>query len=274
MAGSRGENHHLQLNIPYHETWLHRVNPGIKLITFTLMFLVVILIHNLNMMIYLTIAMLLLLVRSGHPPLRLLLYASPFILVFISTSTGMMFFGKGETTWWTYGIIHITEESFLRGIHLGCRALSMAAIGLLFGLTTRPVRLFYSLMQQWRLPPKYAYSFLAAMNLIPILVTEFQTLRYALMIRGGGGRTPKWNVYGLMKSYAIPLLAQSIRRAQRIAVAMEAKGFQSENKRTYYYHISYSGSDFWFVVYFIGAILSAYGLGLSLPLVEHAVDVR
>lgn len=264
----------MQLNIPYYETWLHRVNPGIKLITFTLMFLVVILIHNLNIMIYLTIAMLLLLARSGHPPLRLLLYASPFILVFISTSTGMMFFGKGETTWWKYGIIHITEESFLRGIHLGCRALSMAAIGLLFGLTTRPVRLFYSLMQQWRLPPKYAYSFLAAMNLIPILVSEFQTLRHALMIRGAGSRTPKWNVYGLLKSYAIPLLAQSIRRAQRIAVAMEAKGFQSENKRTYYYHISYSGSDFWFVVYFIGAVISSCGLGLSVPLVEHAVDVR
>lgn len=264
----------MQLNIPYYETWLHRVNPGIKLITFTLMFLVVILIHNLNIMFYLTIAMLLLLARSGHSPLRLLLYASPFILVFISTSTGMMFFGKGETTWWKYGIIHITEESFLRGIHLGCRALSMAAIGLLFGLTTRPVRLFYSLMQQWRLPPKYAYSFLAAMNLIPILVSEFQTLRHALMIRGAGSRTTKWNVYGLLKLYAIPLLAQSIRRAQRIAVAMEAKGFQSENKRTYYYPISYSGSDFWFVVYFIGAIFSAYGLGLSVPLVEHAVDVR
>ena len=264
----------MPLNIPYHETWLHRVNPGFKLITFALMFLVVILIHNLNMMIYLSIAMLLLLIGSGHPPLRLLLYASPFILVFISTSTGMIFFGKGETTWWKYGIIHITEESFLRGVHLGCRALSMAAIGLLFGLTTRPVRLFYSLMQQWRLPPKYAYSFLAAMNLIPILVYEFQTLRHALMIRGGGNRTPKWNIYALIKSYAIPLLAQSIRRAQRIAVAMEAKGFQSENKRTYYYRIGYSNSDVWFIVYFIGVVVSAYGLGLSVPLVEHAVDVR
>lgn len=273
MAGSGGENHDLQLNIPYQETWLHRVNPGFKLITFTSMFLVVILIHNLNMMLYLTIAMLLLLSCSGHPPLRLLLYASPFILVFISTSTGMMFFGKGETTWWKYGIIHITEESFLRGIHLGCRALSMAAIGLLFGLTTRPVRLFYSLMQQWRLPPKYAYSFLAAMNLIPILVSEFQTLRHALMIRGGN-ETPKWNVYAVLKQYAIPLLAQSIRRAQRIAVAMEAKGFQSENKRTYYYHIGYSNSDVWFAVYFVWAVASAYGLGLSFPLIEHAVDVR
>ncbi|WP_211746919.1 energy-coupling factor transporter transmembrane component T [Paenibacillus sp. Marseille-Q4541] len=264
----------MQLNIPYQETWLHRVNPGCKLVIFTSMFLVVILIHNLNSMMYLTMAMMLLLFGTGHPPLRLLLYASPFILVFISTSTGMMLFGKGETTWWKYGIIHITEESFLRGVHLGCRALSMAALGLLFGLTTRPVRLFYSLMQQWRLPPKYAYSFLAAMNLIPILIYEFQTLRHALMIRGAGHQRSKWNVYALLKQYAIPLLAQSIRKAQRIAVAMEAKGFQSENKRTFFYQIGYSHRDLWFAIYFIAAVSGALLLGSTFPIVVHAVDVR
>lgn len=264
----------MQLTIPYYETWLHRVNPGLKLVIFTFMFLVVILIHNLNIMIYLAIGMLLLLFACGHPLLRVLLYASPFILVFISTLTGMMFFGKGETTWWKYGIIHITEESFYRGVHLGFRALSMAAIGLLFGLTTRPVRLFYSLMQQWRLPPKFAYSFLAAMNLIPILIEEFQTLRHALIIRSMGRKKRIWQVYTVLKQYAIPLLAQSIRRAQRIAVAMEAKGFQNENKRTYYYEVGYSSVDLWFAVYFIAAVISASGLGSLFPIVENAIDVR
>lgn len=94
------------------------------------------------------------------------------------------FFGKGETTWWEWGLIHITEESFYRGLHLGFRALIFALLGLMFSLTTRPVFLFYSLMQQLKLKPKYAYSFMAGIRLIPIMIEEFQTIRQAMIVRG------------------------------------------------------------------------------------------
>ncbi|MBJ8191172.1 energy-coupling factor transporter transmembrane protein EcfT, partial [Bacillus cereus] len=95
----------MNLSFPHHKTWLHRVNPGLKLVMFSILFVVVIVIHDPNVMFNVACAMLLLLVWSGHPWKRLLLYGSPFILVFISTSTGMMMFGKGVTTWWTWGLI-------------------------------------------------------------------------------------------------------------------------------------------------------------------------
>ncbi|MDQ0172783.1 energy-coupling factor transporter transmembrane component T family protein [Paenibacillus tundrae] len=264
----------MQISFPHRETWLHAVNPGLKLVILTLMFIMVILIHNLNVMANVAVVMLLLLCWSGHPWYRLLLYASPFILVFISTSTGMMMFGKGETTWFRSGLIHITEESFYRGLHLGFRSLSMAAAGLLFGLTTKPVRLFYSLMQQWRLPAKYAYSFLAAMRMIPILLDEFQTLRYAIRIRGTKQRSSRWNLYGTLKRYAIPLLAQSIRRAQRMAIAMEAKGFAEGQSRTYYVQVGYSRADLWFTLYYVILLSTAFALGILYPYHPHLVDVR
>ncbi|MCL6664470.1 MULTISPECIES: energy-coupling factor transporter transmembrane component T family protein [Paenibacillus] len=264
----------MQLSFPHRETWLHNVNPGLKMIILTMMFVIVILIHNLNVMANVALAMMLLLCWTGHPWYRLMLYASPFILVFISTSTGMMMFGKGETTWYKWGLIHITEESFYRGLHLGFRSLTMAAAGLLFGLTTKPVRLFYSLMQQWKLPAKYAYSFLAAMRMIPILLDEFQTLRYAIRIRGTQQRGSRWNVYGTLKRYAIPLLAQSIRRAQRMAVAMEAKGFIDGASRTYYIQIGYSRADLWFVFYYILTLTAAYYIGVTFPYHATMVDVR
>ncbi|MCM3174982.1 energy-coupling factor transporter transmembrane component T [Paenibacillus sp. MER 99-2] len=264
----------MQISFPHRETWLHAVNPGLKMITLTLMFIMVILIHNLNIMANVAIVMLLLLCWSGHPWYRLLLYASPFILVFISTSTGMMMFGKGESTWFHWGLIHITEESFYRGMHLGFRSLSMAAAGLLFGLTTKPVRLFYSLMQQWRLPAKYAYSFLAAMRMMPILLDEFQTLRYAIRIRGTKQRSSRWNLYGTLKRYAIPLLAQSIRRAQRMAIAMEAKGFTEGQSRTYYVQVGYSRADLWFTLYYVIMLSIAFALGILYPYHPNLVDVR
>ncbi|HEY0827347.1 MAG TPA: energy-coupling factor transporter transmembrane component T [Bacilli bacterium] len=264
----------MQLTFPYHETWLHRVNPGLKLILFVLLFFIVILIHNLNILINLTAGVLLLLaLGSGHPWKRLLLYSSPFVLVFISTATGMMMFGQGSTTWLKYGLLHVTEESFFRGLHLGFRALNMAAAGLLLGLTTRPVYLFYSLMQQWRLPPKYAYSFLAAMRMLPLLLEEFQTLRNALKVRGTRTSYGLKGLYLTIQRYAIPLLAQSIRRAQRIAIAMEAKRFSNEVKRTYYYKIKYSCWDVIFVVYFAAVVILSYWIGTVWPYFA-TVDVR
>lgn len=261
------------LTFPHRETWLHRVNPTLKIVLFSLWFAAIILIHNFNVMVNVAIGSMLLLPWSGHPLRRLLLYTSPFLLMFVSTSTGMMFFGKGETEWVRWGLVNITEESFYRGLHLGFRALSMAAVGLLFGLTTRPVHLFYSLMQQGRLPAKYAYSFLAAMRLVPILAEEFQTLRHALIVRGIRKRGRIFNFYQLLQRYAIPLLAQSIRRAHRIAVAMEAKRFSGQAKRTYYYVIGFTYRDVLFTAYAVGVFWLAFLAGIEWPYAD-VTDVR
>ncbi|MEC0227110.1 energy-coupling factor transporter transmembrane component T family protein [Paenibacillus alba] len=265
----------MQISFVFRETWLHRVNPGVKLVLSILMFIVVVFTHNLNTMMYLTLGALLpLAFLSGHGAKRLFLYTSPFLLIFISSATGMMMFGNGETLWFEWGFIHITEESFYRGIHLGFRGLQVAAVGLLFSLTTRPVALFYAMMQQWKVAPKYAYSFLAAMRMLPLMLEEFQTLHYALKVRG---KRKKSNLltgwYTTLRMYAIPLLAQSIRRAHRTAVAMEAKRFSTGAKRTYYYLASYSILDIYYIVYWSLLVVLAHWLGTSWPVVD-AVDVR
>lgn len=183
-------------------------------------------------------------------------------------------FGSGDAEWFRLGFIRITEESFYRGLHLGFRGLQVAAVGLLFSLTTRPVALFYALMQQWKVAPKYAYSFLAALRMLPLMLEEFQTLRYALKVRGRkrrGNWLTGW--YTTLRMYAIPLLAQSIRRAHRTAVAMEAKRFSTHTKRTYYYQSSYSKLDIYYMVYWLLLVMFAYWAGTAWPIWD-AFDVR
>lgn len=265
----------MQITFTYRETWLHRVNPGVKLVLSLLLFVLVVFTHNLNTMLYLTVGALLpLMMFSGQPVKRLLLYASPFLLIFISSAAGMMMFGSGETLWFRLGIIRITEESFYRGLHLGFRGLQVAAVGLLFSLTTRPVALFYTLMQQWKVAPKYAYSFLAALRMLPLILEEFQTLRYALKVRGRKKRT-NWlsGWYMTLRMYAIPLLAQSIRRAHRTAVAMEAKRFSVKKERTYYYLSSYSRLDIYYMFYWVLLVALAQWIGTVWPIWD-ALDVR
>ncbi|MGM7703408.1 energy-coupling factor transporter transmembrane component T family protein [Pseudalkalibacillus sp. Hm43] len=247
------------MEFQYNETWLHKINPTLKLFFMVGMFLFVLFVHQLNWLIYLTSgAFLLFWFFSGHPKKRLALLMIPFILVFVSTATSMIFFGKGETTWFKFGLIHITEESFYRGIHLGFRALIFATLGLTFTLTTRPVNLFYSLMQQAKLKPKYAYSFMAGMRLIPIMIEEFFTIRNAMRVRGVQQQRGIRSFFFKLKSYSIPLLSQSIRRAHRIAVAMEAKRFSDATKRTFYYQIGYSKTDGLFILSFVALILLSY----------------
>lgn len=245
----------------FKETWLHRVNPTCKLLASMVLFLLILFTHNINVLLNTTwMFLVLLFAASGHPVRRVLLLLVPFGLMFVFSSTSMIFFGKGDTTWLRLGWIHITEESFLRGVHVGLKEINMSLSGLLFALTTRPVFLFYSLMQQLRLSPKYAYSFMAAFRLLPLVWDEYRTLRMALQVRGVKEKHGPRGWYEKLQRYSIPLLAQSIRRAQRIAVAMEAKRFSAVKQRTFYYAIGWSGAD----ALWVGLLLLTWGAAVWL----------
>ncbi|RID88358.1 energy-coupling factor transporter transmembrane protein EcfT [Mesobacillus zeae] len=248
------------------ETWLHQINPSLKLLVIISLFTVMLLIDDLNYLFSFTIAVLLLFILfTGHPFKRILLFSIPFFVVFVSTSFTMILFGKGETTILKFGLIHITEESFYRGLLVGLRALATAALGLTFALTTKPVLLFYSLMQQMKLRPAYAYSFMAAMRMLPIMAEEFQTIRHARKVRGWEGKKGAGGFFRKISAYSIPLLSQSIRRAHRIAVAMEAKRFRMAGQRTYYYQTGFSWNDVLFIGYFLVVLAAGYYFSAEWP---------
>ncbi|ARI78717.1 energy-coupling factor transporter transmembrane component T family protein [Halobacillus mangrovi] len=262
------------MDIYYKETWLHKINPSVKLLIIILLFLHLLMVHNPNFLLnYLVGILILYLFFTGQPWKRLFYISIPFLLIFLTSSTSMIFFGKGEITWIKWGLVHITEESFFRGLHLGFRGIIFAILGVVFALTTRPVYLFYSLMQQVKMKPKYAYSFMAAIRLIPLMIEEMQTLHYALEVRGVQNKKGIRGFYHKLKSYSIPLLSQSIRRAYRIAVAMEAKRFSNHNKRTFFYKIGFSKFDVIFLLYLAVIISIAYFTSVHFPYFS-IIDVR
>ncbi|WP_453990675.1 energy-coupling factor transporter transmembrane component T family protein [Bacillus nitroreducens] len=241
------------------ETWLHRINPSVKLIVLVFLCIVVLFTDHLPFLIHTAVVVFILFFCfSGHSAKRILLLTLPFLLIFVSTSSSMVFFGKGDTVLYQWGLVSISEESIYKGLLVGFRGIIFAGLGLTFSLTTRPVFLFYSLMQQLKLPPKYAYSFMAGLRLIPIMIEEFQTIQNALRVRGYERKNGIQSFFNKLKVYSIPLLSQSIRRAHRIAVAMEAKQFSSENHRTFYYELTFSKYDMIFVLYFIVMLSLGY----------------
>lgn len=249
----------IELFTPSKKTWLYQVNPAVKFAIFFTLFLVIFFNQHVTFtMNHMIISAILLYVFSGYPWRKLLLFSIPIILSFFSSTISMVLFGKGEIIWWQWGIIKISEESFFKGLLLGFKTASFGFLSLTFLLTTRPILLFYAFMQKFKLSPKYAYSFIASIRLMPIIVEEIMTRSNALKVRGIKFSKGFRGMFERMKYFTIPLFAQSIRRAQRLAVAMEAKRFQIGARRTFFYETPYTRWDGIFISVMISLFVIAY----------------
>ncbi|WP_438318147.1 energy-coupling factor transporter transmembrane component T family protein [Sporosarcina sp. FA9] len=249
----------LELFTPLKETWLYRVNPAVKFALFFILFLIVFFNQSFSFALNQAVFFGLLLYSfSGYSWKKLLLFSIPIALSFFSSTITMVLFGRGDTIWWSWGFIKISEESFFFGLLLGFKTMCFGFLSLAFLLTSRPILLFYALMQQFKMPPKYAYSFIASIRLMPVIVDELQTRSNALKVRGVLFSKGIKGVFERLKMFTVPLFAQSIRRAQRVAVAMEAKRFQMSARRTYFYPTKYSKLDAVFILVMLASFITAY----------------
>lgn len=130
------------------------------------------------------------------------------------------------------GPVAISGQNLVAGIGLGLRLMAIALSGVLAFVTTDPTELADALIQQLRFSPRFAVGALAGARLMPTLATEWQTLALARRARGvSSGRSPVAAV-GLFFGQLLAQLVGAIRRATRLATAMEARGFGSRPCRT------------------------------------------
>ena len=92
-------------------------------------------------------------------------------------------------------------------------------------LTTDPTDLADGLAQTLKLPARFVLAALAALRLVEVMVTEWGVLAAARRARGAGGARGPWAALTEFAGLAFTLLVQSLRRATRLAMTMEARGF-------------------------------------------------
>lgn len=130
------------------------------------------------------------------------------------------------------GPIRIGAETLTNGLGLAIRLLAIALAGILATATSQPTALADALVQQLRMSPRFAIGALAALRLLPLLATEWQTIGMARRARGvEAGRNPIAAIR-LFASQLLALLVGAIRRGSRMAAAMEARGFGALPCRT------------------------------------------
>jgi energy-coupling factor transport system permease protein len=118
-----------------------------------------------------------------------------------------------------------------RGAAIGLRLLGIALSGVIALATTEPTDLADSLQQQARLSPRLAVGALAAVRSLPILAIEWQLLGMARRARGVSGGSPP-AAARLAFGKLLALLVGTVRRATRLALAMDARGFGTAECRT------------------------------------------
>jgi energy-coupling factor transport system permease protein len=132
------------------------------------------------------------------------------------------------------GPLRLTSAAVAGGVGIAMRVVAIAAVGVVFAQTTDSTRLVDALVEQAHVPDRFAYGALAAYQAIPRLSIQLATLRQARRIRGlRGGWHPR---------LLVGLLVLAIRHGDRLALAMDARGFGS-GPRSRYREVRWSRLD-------------------------------
>ena len=118
------------------------------------------------------------------------------------------------------------------GIAIAMRLLGISLAGIIAIAAIDPTELADALVEHLHAPPRFVVGALAAFRLFPLFSREWDTLGLARRARGiEADRTFVQRLAGF-PSRAVGLLVAAIRRATRLALAMDARGFGSRACRT------------------------------------------
>lgn len=158
---------------------------------------------------------------------------------------------RGETILFHIGPLPVALENVKVGLSLGLRSFVFASWSMLFVLTTEPTKFMLSLIQHCKLSPRIGYGMMAAYRFLPLFRQELNQIRAAHRIRGLGEAAGLRGRWEQLKRYTIPLMAGAIRKAERVAIAMESKGFDGSRDRSYYHVVKWTYRDLIFGFCFI-----------------------
>lgn len=165
------------------------------------------------------------------------------------------------------GPVEVTEPALRTAGSLSFRLLSFATLSAVFVLTTEPADLILSLVHQVRLNYRVAYATMVGYRMVPLLRTEFETIRAAHRVRGVDEPRGPLGLWRRSLRYALPLLTGAVRRAGRVALAMDARAFGAFPDRTYRRRLEVSRSDWAFLVVTVGGsaalVASLVALGVT-----------
>lgn len=239
---------------------LHDMNPSVKFVLVTVSMLALAFFFNPWTPLLFWLGILLLQLTMSRTKWKLwLLFMLPFSIGAFGYLWTTAVFGAdtGGTVIWSFAGIDVTDEQWARALSLALRVMAFSTLSLLFAFTTDPVKFIMSLMQQLKLSPKMAYGVMVGYQFLPVMKDEFTQIQQAQRLRGAEMKKYSWQRLLEMRRILIPMLAGAVRKAERSAFAMEARGFTGEPRSAYYRPVRVGRTDIWMSGVFLVILLAS-----------------
>ena len=230
---------------------LHRMDPRSKLL-FVFLFVCVVFLAN-NLVTYAILgAYTLLLVGLSKIPLRFMLNGlKPILFIIFFTFFLHVFFTKEGDVLLEWGWLTIYEGGLKQGIFISLRFTLLILVTTLLTLTTTPIALTDGLeellgpFKKIKLPVhEMALMMSISLRFIPTLMEETSKIMKAQAARGVEFSSgPIKDRISAIVPLLVPLFVSSFKRAEDLAVAMEARGYRGGEGRTKYRQLRWKTAD-------------------------------
>ena len=230
---------------------LHRLDPRVKFIG-TFLFLVSLFVADSFWGYVLATVFLAGIVGLSKVPVKFMLKGlKPLFLIFLITLCFNLFLVPGEVIW-EFGFLKLTYEGIQQAIKIGIRLIYLVIGSSVMTLTTTPNQLTDGLerilkpLNKIRVPVHEISMMMSiALRFIPILLEETDKIMKAQMARGADFESG--NIIQRVKNMVpllVPLFISAFRRANDLALAMEARCYHGGEGRTQMKPLRYQTRDY------------------------------
>lgn len=188
----------------------------------------------------------------SHLPFHLVWKAVKPLWIIIAFTMGIHIFTTPGDMLFEYGVLHISQQGLTMGLQMGARLIFLILFSSLLTYTTSPIRLTDGIehllnpFRRFGVPAhEMAMMMTIALRFIPTLLDETDRIIKAQSARGAdfesGGLVKRVkNMVPLL----VPLFISAFRRADDLAVAMEARCYRGGDQRTRMQELQVTSKDY------------------------------
>jgi energy-coupling factor transport system permease protein len=234
---------------------VHRLNPTVKVFALFIMFWSVYWVDHPLALLPLGLLMVAMAQLTGSWPnfyrLRWL-----FILVILTTTLAWMVFYRRGPVLINLPLIHLSRASLVFGLGRGLKLAELLATSVLF-LSTTKVEEFTAGLARLGVPYRVGFAITLSFRLVPLFIDSALTVVQAQTLRGydfnRGGPLERVKRY---VPVLIPVFMGALRKANSMAMALEARGFGMSRQPTSFIDYPVEPSD-------IAATVALFAMGAA-----------
>lgn len=230
---------------------LHRLDPRVKLAA-TILYLVSLFIVR-GWGYFICAAFLAAVIVLSKVPFKYMVKGLRAIFIIILITVALNLFLTAGDVVWEYGVFHITRQGISMAVSMAVRLVFLILGASVMTLTTTPNKLtdalesFLKPLQAVKVPvTDIAMMMSIALRFIPILIEEADRIMRAQTARGADFESG--NIFRRIRAMVpilVPLFVSAFRRANDLALAMEARCYHGGEGRTHMKPLKYEKRDKW-----------------------------